>query len=188
MSAPRPAAPPAASGSAAAPASVSAFTVDVPTLADVPALARVHVRSWEVAYGHVLAGEEWFGQPAIERRIEQWTRWLTPGAPEADEGAFRAGRDGDGTPVGLAASWPPRDAEPVRERELSVLYVEAAWHGTGMAQALVESLIGEEPASLWVAEDNARAQRFYAKLGFAPDGARHVDPRWPALPDIRMVR
>ena len=104
MSAPSPAAPPAASGSAAAPASVSAFTVDVPTLADVPALARVHVRSWEVAYGHVLAGEEWFGQPAIERRIEQWTRWLTPGAPEADEGAFRAGRDGDGTPVGLAAS------------------------------------------------------------------------------------
>ena len=78
--------------------------------------------------------------------------------------------------------------QPVRERELSVLYVEAAWHGTGMAQALVESLIGEEPASLWVAEDNARAQRFYAKLGFAPDGARHVDPRWPALPDIRMVR
>ena len=71
MSAPRPAAPASVSG--------SAFTVDVPTLADVPALARVHVRGWEVAYGHVLAGEEWFGQPAIERRIEQWTRWLTPG-------------------------------------------------------------------------------------------------------------
>ena len=52
----------------------------------------------------------------------------------------------------------------------------------------MESLIGQEPASLWVAEDNARAQRFYAKLGFVADGTRQVDPRWPQLPDIRMVR
>jgi len=164
------------------------FTIDVPSLADVPALARVHVHGWEVAYGHVLHGEEWFGGPAIARRIEHWTRWLTPGAPEADDGTFRVGRSGEGTVVGLAASWPPRDPEPVRERELSVLYVEQAWHGTGLARALVESLIGQEPASLWVAEDNARAQRFYAKLGFVADGVRQVDPRWPELPDLRMVR
>jgi GNAT superfamily N-acetyltransferase len=185
MSAPRPV------GSATGPETDTpprGFIIDVPTLADVPALARVHVRGWEVAYGHVLAGEEWFGRPAIERRIEHWTRWLTPGTPEADEGSFQVGRDGDGTPVGLAASWAPRDVEPVRQRELSVLYVEQGWHGTGLAKALVEALIGEEPASLWVAEDNARAQRFYAKLGFAADGARHVDERWPELPDIRMVR
>lgn len=165
-----------------------AFTIDVPAPADAPGLARVHVRGWEVAYSHALTGEEWFGEPAIARRLAHWTTWLTPGTPEADEGVFRVGRDADGTPVGLAASWPPRDAEPVRERELSVLYVEQAWHGTGLARALVESLIGQEPASLWVAEDNARAQRFYAKLGFVADGTRQVDPRWPQLPDIRMVR
>jgi len=76
----------------------------------------------------------------------------------------------------------------VRERELSALYVEPGWHGPGLARALVESLLGDAPASLWVAEDNARAQRFYAKLGFAPDGARRVDDRWLELPDLRMVR
>ncbi len=165
-----------------------AFTVDVPTLADAPALARVHVRGWEVAYSHALSGAEWFGEPAIARRLMHWTTWLTPGTPAADEGEFRVGRDAHGTPVGLAASWPPRDPEPVRERELSVLYVLPEWHGTGLAKALVESLIGQEPASLWVAEDNARAQRFYAKLGFVADGVRQVDPRWPQLPDVRMVR
>ena len=177
MSSPDPVAPTAAR-----------FRIDVPTLADVPDLARVHVRGWEVAYGHALQGDQWFGAPAIARRIEHWTRWLTPGTPEADEGGFRVGRDGDGTVVGLAASWPPRDAEPVRERELSTLYVEAAWHGTGLARALVESLLGDAPASLWVAEDNSRARRFYEKLGFRADGARQVDQRWPQLPDVRMVR
>ena len=100
------------------------------------------------------------------------------------------GRDPSGTPVGLAASWPPHDAKPVREREreLSALYVEPGWHGTGLARALVESLLGDTPASLWVAEDNARAQRFYAKLGSAPDGARRVDDRWLELPDLRVDR
>lgn len=165
-----------------------AFTLDVPILADVPALARVHVHGWEVAYGHALAGEEWFGAPAIARREADWTRWLTPGTPEADEGTFRIGRDRHGAPVGLAASWPPRDREPVRERELSILYVARAWHGSGLARALVEALLGGDPASLWVAEDNPRARRFYAKLGFVEDGARHTDPRWPELPDLRMVR
>ncbi|MEO2096172.1 MAG: GNAT family N-acetyltransferase [Brachybacterium sp.] len=165
-----------------------AFTIDVPAPADAPALARVHVRGWEVAYSHALTGEEWFGEPAIARRFAHWTTWLTPGTPEADEGSFRVGRDGDGDPVGLAASWAPSEAEPARERELSVLYVLPEWHGTGMARALVTALIGEEPASLWVAEDNARAQRFYEKLGFAPDGVRRVDEQWPERPDLRMVR
>ncbi|MGP9536477.1 GNAT family N-acetyltransferase [Brachybacterium sp. AOP43-C2-M15] len=164
------------------------FTIDTPTLADVPALARLHVRGWEVAYGHALAGEQWFGQPAIRRRIEHWTAWLTPGNRAADEGEFRIGRDPDGAPVGLAASWPPRDPEPVRERELSTLYVDEAWFGSGLGRALVESLLGEAPASLWVAEDNPRARRFYEKLGFVADGARHTDERWPDLPDLRMVR
>src|SRR5699024_7362513 len=94
---------------------------------------------------------------------------------------FRVGRDAAGTVVGLAASWPPQDAEPVRERELSVLYVEAAWHGTGLAQDLVASLLGDTPASLWVAEDNPRARRFSEKLGFGADRAVRRAEKAPPL-------
>src|SRR5699024_7805448 len=58
----------------------------------------------------------------------------------------------------------------------------------GLARALVDALLGDAPASLWVAEDNPRARRFYEKLGFAADGARQVDERGPQLPGVPRVR
>lgn len=177
-----------APAAAPSPSGPRRFTIDAPVPADAEAIARVHVRGWEVAYGHALDGEEWFGEPALRRRLEQWTATLSAG-PDT-EGAPRVlvARDEDGVPVGFAASWPVRNPQPVREQELSTLYVEPGWHGTGLARELVEELLGGRPASLWVAEDNPRARRFYEKLGFAPDGTRQVDERWPQLPDIRMVR
>ena len=44
------------------------------------------------------------------------------------------------------------------------------------------------PASLWVAEDNPRARRFYEKLGFRPDGESQVEEQLANIRDIRMVR
>ncbi|WP_157773336.1 GNAT family N-acetyltransferase [Brachybacterium vulturis] len=177
MSAPDPASP-----------TEQAFTISTPTLADVPALARIHVRGWELAYSHLLHGEQWFGQEAIDRRITHWTSWLTPGTPAADEGRYRVGRDGVGAVIGLAASWPPREAQPVRPRELSLLYLDEEWLGTGLAAALTEAILEGGPASVWVAEDNPRARRFYEKAGFAPDGAARVEEHLGSLRDLRMVR
>lgn len=192
MDAPDPAAPHSAASDSDAPHStaphVPAFTIDVPTLVDVPALAALHVRGWEVAYSHLLQGDQWFGPEAVERRIDHWTTWLTPGTRAADEGRYRVGRDRDGAVVGLAASWPPRDPDPVRERELSVLYLDPAWFGSGLARALTEALLEGGPASVWVAEDNPRARRFYEKAGFRADGATQVEEHLGNLRDIRMVR
>lgn len=164
------------------------FTIDSPTLADVEALALIHVRGWEIAYGHLLEGEQWFGQPAIERRIAHWTAWLTPSTSADDLGVLRIGRDASGTPIGLAGSGPPRDPSPVRDRELSMLYIDQAWFGSGLARALAEAVIGKEPASVWVAEENPRARRFYEKLGFAADGATEVEEQLGNIRDLRMVR
>ncbi|MGO2721564.1 MAG: GNAT family N-acetyltransferase [Brachybacterium tyrofermentans] len=165
-----------------------AFMIDAPTLEDVPALARIHVRGWEIAYAHLISGDEWFGPEAIERRIQHWTHWLTPGTRAADEGVFRVGRDAEGDVIGLAASWPPRDAAPMRPRELYVLYLDEDWLGTGVARELTEAILEGGPASVWVAEENPRARRFYEKLGFAPDGATQVEEQLGSIRDIRMVR
>lgn len=60
--------------------------------------------------------------------------------------------------------------------ELKRLYVARAWHGRGVAQALMDAAINAARArgaqTLWLGvwERNARAAAFYAKYGFARVG------------------
>jgi len=165
------------------------FTIATARPQDAAALARVHVEGWRAAYGHLLSDhEKWFGAAALERRTRQWTQWLTPGTEASAFGTYRAGYDEAGTPVGFAISGPARDQDPPRNLELASLYIDQDWYGTGMGRGLVLAVIGEAPASVWVTEDNARARRFYEKLGFVADGAAKVEVHLGSLRDIRMVR
>jgi ribosomal protein S18 acetylase RimI-like enzyme len=91
--------------------------------------------------------------------------------------------------VGFAVAGPARDADAPRELELYAIYLLAAQHGSGLAQGLIDATLGEQPASLWVAEDNPRALRFYGRNGFEPDGASKDDPMGDeSIREIRMVR
>ena len=88
--------------------------------------------------------------------------------------------------VGIAMSGPPEDVTAAWMRQLYVLYVHVAYHGTGAGRALLEAVIDSaEPAALWVADPNPRAQAFYRKHGFVADGAAQVDD---GVREIRMVR
>jgi GNAT superfamily N-acetyltransferase len=83
-------------------------------------------------------------------------------------------------------SGPPQDAAATWARQLYVLYVYAAHHGTGAGPALLETVVGpEESAALWVADPNPRAQAFYRKHGFVADGRAQVED---GVREIRMVR
>ena len=46
--------------------------------------------------------------------------------------------------------------------------------GTGVADRLVDELVGERDATLWVVEGNARARAFYARRGFVDEGGRRL--------------
>lgn len=94
----------------------------------------------------------------------------------------------DGEVVGFAQAVPSRDEPPVRPLELTTLYLRAAQHGSGLGQELLDAVLGDRPASLWVADQNSRARRFYQRNGFAPDGAREVLESWEGLVEIRLVR
>jgi len=83
-------------------------------------------------------------------------------------------------------SGPPLDAGPAWARQLYVLYVRAADHGTGAGPALLEAVVAPgESVALWVADPNPRAQAFYRKHGFVPDGTTQVED---GVREIRMVR
>jgi ribosomal protein S18 acetylase RimI-like enzyme len=91
--------------------------------------------------------------------------------------------------VGFAGAGPARDDDAPAAEELYTVYVLAELHGTGAGQAVVERVLADRPASVWVFEDNPRAQGFYSRLGFMPDGARHLEEvGGTPVYEIRMVR
>ena len=92
--------------------------------------------------------------------------------------------------VGFSGSGPSRDEDDaVRERELYFIYLLSAWHGTGIGQQLFDAAVGDDAVSLWVAEDNPRAHRFYERNGFRRDGAPHTGPfLGETLTEVRFVR
>lgn len=95
----------------------------------------------------------------------------------------------DGSIAGMASSGPSRDDDPPTELELYAINVLAAHHGSGVADLLVERAVGSAPASLWVVDGNARAQAYYARLGFVADGAvKDDEDLLPGIREIRLVR
>lgn len=156
---------------------------------DAAGIARVHVDSWRETYAGVLH-ERYFSQDAFERRAAFWERYL---ALEPRPGRLAVAVDG-ATIVGFAnsgASVGP-DVEhgfPVaRPLSLFCIYVLARAHGTGTGQALLDAILGRDPAQLWVLRGNARASAFYQRNGFHFDGAEYVDPADANLVELRMVR
>jgi ribosomal protein S18 acetylase RimI-like enzyme len=72
--------------------------------------------------------------------------------------------------VGFVAVGPPRDENPPTPREFQVINILAAHHGTGLADQLLTTALGESPAYLWVMKGNERAMAFYRRHGFDTDG------------------
>lgn len=154
------------------------------TLSDAAAVAQVHHTTWVSTYGAILPPEFW-ATATLERRTATWERWLSNGAAPVVA-------DADGEVVGIAMAGEAVEQEdvlPVRDRQLYLLYVLAAYHGAGVGQALLDAVVPPgTPAQLWVAEDNPRARRFYERNGFVMEGARVVDTSTADLAEVRMVR
>ena len=165
------------------------FTLRTPTAADAPALAGVHHRCWTETYTGQVDGSFWDGFTAASL-VPLWERISAGDSPLRSSALAEAG----GELVGLAMAGPSSVQEhsafpPVRERQLFMLYVLASHHGTGVGQALLEAVAGEGPAQLWVAAENPRAQAFYRRNGFRPDGAQVAgSPTAHHIPVLRMVR
>jgi GNAT superfamily N-acetyltransferase len=151
---------------------------------DAEALGRVHATCWHETYDHLISKAA-LERVSARRMAELWTHWASQG----EEYCMRAALV-DGDIVGFVGSGPARDDDAPRGRELYFIYLLDAWHGTGIGQQLFDAAVepGEE-LYLWVAEDNPRAHRFYARNGFTLDGASHTEPfLGESLTEVRFVR
>jgi GNAT superfamily N-acetyltransferase len=98
--------------------------------------------------------------------------------------ASDAARD-DGRAVGVVAGYTEDGATD--ERHLVAMWVEPERRGSTAGAELVEAVCrwaGDEGATaltLWLADGNPRARRFYERLGFATTGRRQP---LPSAPDV----
>lgn len=154
---------------------------------DAMAVARVHVRSWQVAYRSLLP-EEFLNQLRPEDRAERYDfthqdqrKPYTILAAEGEEIA------------GFATTMPSRDADLPDHGELCGLYVHPERWNRGFGVALIAAArlrlaqMGFRNALLWLLEGNTRAARFYQIDGWVPDGLRRTDTMWGGL-TVREVR
>jgi GNAT superfamily N-acetyltransferase len=145
---------------------------------DAAAVARVHVRSWQIAYRGLLPNE-YLGRLQPEDRAPHYPfadrepgRPLTTVALERDE------------ICGFATIGPSRDGDRPDSGELYALYVDPSAWDRGVGRALIASAreqlagAGFAEAHLWVLDGNARAERFYRRDGWAPDGSRRPEELW----------
>jgi ribosomal protein S18 acetylase RimI-like enzyme len=108
-------------------------------------------------------------------REERWRRRLAE--PEPRHVVLVA--ENNGSVVGFASCGESRDAPD--EGELYSIYVLPEAWGSGAGPLLMAAALsalrenGFAAASLWVLEDNPRAQRFYEREGWARDGGRREE-------------
>ena len=160
----------------------SDFVIRPATPGDAENVAFVHVTSWRETYRGTLVSDQVLDSPDfLPSRERFWTAALTDQRWAANRVRVA---EVDGTLVGIAMSGPVTNEEWTRH--LYVLYVLAQHHGTGVGSALLHSVLDRsEPTALWVGDPVPRAQAFYRKNGFVPDGTVKIEDN---IRELRMRR
>ncbi len=146
------------------------MAVRMATVDDAAAIAAIHVAAWRETYRGLVPDAVLDGL-SVEARTVEWRRRLgLPGGAAAVAV--------DGGVVGFGSCGPQRDPGLGTDGEIYTLYVlvraqRRGW-GRGLMAALAGALRahGRQSASLWVAEANVPARRFYEALDGRLAGAK----------------
>jgi ribosomal protein S18 acetylase RimI-like enzyme len=145
------------------------------TVNDAYAVESVRIRGWQAAYRDIVPDDYLDALVVDERRRAE--RILEPGI-------MTLIADVDGRAAGMAVFGPSREGSG--EVELYALYVDPDHWRRGVGTALLTACEGV--TVLWVLKDNARAQAFYQRHGFAADGGSQVLDLGAPVVEIRMRR
>ena len=153
------------------------------------AVARVHVRSWQVAY-RILLPDDYLNRLRPEDRASTYDfETADPLKPRTIVAAEKE------QILGFATTAPSRQPDLPNHGELCALYVDPEHWGRGIGAALVSAArsnlleLGFQSAFLWVLEGNARAERFYRIDQWLPDGVCRTESMWGiSVNEIRYQR
>ena len=162
---------------------MSSWLIRAPLADEAELLADLHLQAWAETYRGRFPQAAW-GSEARDERVKMWERICS--SPRGSARFAVAERAGQA--VGIAGAGGARDEPRPRELELWFIYLLAREHGSGAGQALLNEVLGTDPACLWVLEGNARAIAFYERNGFVLDGARRPTAHADAGDEVRMLR
>lgn len=136
---------------------------------------------WREDYAGIVP-QEYLRAVGAQERVSRWRERLTTGSRLVALAELR------GDLLGLV-SWGAADeygigAPPL---ELKSLYVASGHRGSGLGATLLRHAIADRDAYLWCFRDNRRAQEFYRRHRFVPDGTEVLDPDSGAW-SLRMAR
>jgi GNAT superfamily N-acetyltransferase len=139
---------------------------------------RLAPTAYGESYANAVAGDDHY-----------WQKWWLERTPET---AVRVLAYVDGVPAGMAAGlqWRGPDTIPM----LIAMWVEEAFRGSGVADALVEAVIewarenGYKELELGVTEGNEAARKLYLRHGFEPNGHTEALYSFPELTIEGLVK
>ena len=156
---------------------------------DAMAIARVHVRAWQVAYRGLMPDDYLQSLLPADRARRYDFASRDPARPKTVVAV-----EADAI-LGFATIAPARDVDAAGQGELCALYVEPDLWGRGVGRALASAAcsdlygLGFRQAMLWVVAGNARAERFYRADGWTCDGLRRALQVWNFSVDaVRYTR
>ena len=145
---------------------------------DVLAIAEFQTACWNEAY-RGLVPQSYLDQATVADRELRW--------------AERIGRrdillaELAGELVAVASCSLRDDPRPGPRLELNSLYVAASMRGNGLGERMLDELLLDAPAVLWVFSENVRAVAFYRRCGFLFDGETALDVD-TGLSEVRLSR
>lgn len=174
------------------PSAHAPFTVRLATPADAGLLALVGAATFLDGFAELLPGEAMVAHTARHHTPEVFSRTLQlPGVS-----AWLATMP-QGAPVGYSMLTPP-DLPPETvgpgDVELKRIYTLSRFHGSGLAQRLLDPAIAQARALgaprllLGVHAGNHRALRFYHRNGFRPVGTRRFQVGSLLCDDLVLAR
>ncbi len=157
-----------------------------------PAVARLHVRSWQEAYAELMPAEF---LAALDPR-ERAARYTFEGGPDAPVTilALVGGEDGAEAIAGFATFGAARDEDARGLGEVYALYVDPDHLRGGVGRLLMAAArrrlraAGFPAAILWVLRGNDRAAGFYEGEGWARDGATRVEQPYGIVATVDRFR
>jgi ribosomal protein S18 acetylase RimI-like enzyme len=154
------------------------LTIRAANDSDRDEVARVHVRTWQVAYRGLLP-DEYLDQLRPEDRAARYTF----ASDDPHQRSTLVALD-DEAVCGFTTFGVSRDGDLPDAGEIYAIYVDPDQWGTGAGRLLMANArsrlneMGFRDAFLWVLDGNDRAQRFYEIDQWSPDGIRRHDEAW----------